>query len=262
MPIELIMFFQDTALYIIDNKENLTPARVCAIQFQSNKCYDPEASKWTIELPPKKPRLKKHRRRHNTPETPLKILQLTDLHFDPEYKYGSNADCDLPLCCQESNGPPVKNTSAAGFWGDYRVCDVPWYSVIQLMQEVNSTKFDYVYYTGDIISHKSWATNKKTNMESIHQVYNLLNNSFVNTTVYPILGNHEPHPTDFYSPGVVVNTTISTQWLFDLSVKEWKQWLPQTTTSTILKGGYYTVLPKKGFRIIALNSNVCYTSNL
>lgn len=39
------------------------------------------------------------------------------------------------------------------------------------------------------------------------------------------------------------------------------QWLPVETKATILKGGYYTVSPKPGFRIIALNSNVCYTYN-
>lgn len=38
-------------------------------------------------------------------------------------------------------------------------------------------------------------------------------------------------------------------------------WLPESTRSTILQGGYYTVIPKKGFRIIALNSNVCYSYN-
>lgn len=38
-------------------------------------------------------------------------------------------------------------------------------------------------------------------------------------------------------------------------------WLPESTRSTILQGGYYTVIPKKGFRIIALNSNICYSYN-
>lgn len=42
---------------------------------------------------------------------------------------------------------------------------------------------------------------------------------------------------------------------------DWSKWLPVETKETILKGGYYTVSPKKGFRIIALNSNGCYTDN-
>ena len=38
-------------------------------------------------------------------------------------------------------------------------------------------------------------------------------------------------------------------------------WLPESARSTISQGGYYTAVPKKGFRIITLNSNVCYSYN-
>lgn len=54
---------------------------------------------------------------------------------------------------------------------------------------------------------------------------------------------------------------MSNQWIFDLIAEEWMYWLPKTTVDTIKKGGYYTVLVKPGFRIIALNSNVCYVNN-
>lgn len=54
---------------------------------------------------------------------------------------------------------------------------------------------------------------------------------------------------------------FSSQWIFDLSVNEWKAWLPTETHDTILKGGFYTTLIKPGFRIIGLNSNVCYIFN-
>ncbi|KAB7498279.1 Sphingomyelin phosphodiesterase 2 [Armadillidium nasatum] len=33
----------------------------------------------------------------------LKVLHLTDPHFDPEYKVGSNAVCEAPLCCNEDS---------------------------------------------------------------------------------------------------------------------------------------------------------------
>jgi sphingomyelin phosphodiesterase len=64
-----------------------------------------------------------------------------------------------------------------------------------------------------------------------------------------------------YSPGNVTSK-VSTQWIFDLMASEWKRWLPDETKATILAGGYYTVLVKPKFRIIALNSNVCFISNL
>lgn len=48
----MLSLFQDAILYIIDNKDDLTPERVCAIYFQAQKCVDPDAKKWIIPLPP------------------------------------------------------------------------------------------------------------------------------------------------------------------------------------------------------------------
>lgn len=74
--------------------------------------------------------------KEDSTEAPFKVLHLSDFHYDPLYKEGTNADCDLPLCCEEENGPPVVPEKAAGFWGDYRVCDTPWRAVTNLMDHV------------------------------------------------------------------------------------------------------------------------------
>ncbi|XP_044261937.1 sphingomyelin phosphodiesterase-like [Tribolium madens] len=251
----------DTVLFIIDNKKDLTGFRVCAIAFQQKTCKDPNMKKWTVAIPP--PRRHAHHQHNHHKAAPLKLLHLTDFHYDPLYQAGSNAACDLPLCCQQSNGPPSKPSNAAGFWGDYHVCDIPWYTITNFTSYLtqNHANFDLVYYTGDIISHRSWATTKDHNVESIQKIFKLFKDTFNTTPVYPILGNHEPHPTDFYSPGDV-SPKISTQWVFDLMAIEWARWLPNDTSATIKTGGYYTVLVKPKFRIVALNSNVCFTSNL
>lgn len=54
---------------------------------------------------------------------------------------------------------------------------------------------------------------------------------------------------------------MSTQWLYDLVAEQWSQWLPKSALETIRKAGYYSVLVRPGFRIIALNSNVPVTFN-
>ena len=54
---------------------------------------------------------------------------------------------------------------------------------------------------------------------------------------------------------------FTTQWVFELAAKQWQKWLPKDTMTTIRRGGYYTVLVRPGFRIVALNSNVCYVYN-
>lgn len=42
---------------------------------------------------------------------------------------------------------------------------------------------------------------------------------------------------------------------------QWSRWLPESALVTVRKGGYYTVLVKPGFRVIAINNNDCYTYN-
>ncbi|XP_018576214.1 sphingomyelin phosphodiesterase 1 [Anoplophora glabripennis] len=254
----------DPVLYMMDNKNDLTPERVCAIYFQAQKCVDPDAKKWIIPLPPPPKKNEEIEEDDDDDQIgPLRILHLTDIHYDPLYKPGSNAVCKDPLCCQ--SGVPSKPGNAAGYWGDYNVCDMPRHSVLNLLNHIKEKyikDIDFIYYTGDIISHKSWASSKSENTKTIKEIYGLFASIFPNTTIYPILGNHEPHPTDFYSPEDVLQNQISTQWIFNLSVTEWSRWLPESTQDTILKGGYYSVLIKPGFRIIAINSNFCFTSNL
>lgn len=55
--------------------------------------------------------------------------------------------------------------------------------------------FDYVYYTGDIISHKVWDTSLDFNTGLIKTIMGEFADKF-QVPVYPILGNHEPHPLD------------------------------------------------------------------
>lgn len=69
----------------------------------------------------------------------LKVLQLTDLHFDPYYQEGSNADCSLPMCCRASAGKPSSPDKAAGKWGDYRKCDSPLRTIESAFQHIAAT---------------------------------------------------------------------------------------------------------------------------
>jgi len=64
-----------------------------------------------------------------------------------------------------------------------------------------------------------------------------------------------------FAPHDIVDERVSIQWLYKLVANLWSQWLPAEATETILRGGFYTVLAQPGFRIIGINSNVCYTFN-
>lgn len=55
--------------------------------------------------------------------------------------------------------------------------------------------------------------------------------------------------------------SMSAQWLYDYSAEAWAQWLPDDALETVRIGGYYTILVRPGFRVVALNNNECYTYN-
>ncbi|KAF5280516.1 hypothetical protein FQA39_LY18024 [Lamprigera yunnana] len=252
-------FGYDAALYIIDNLDNLTPERVCSIRFQTNNCEDSSYVPWSVDIPPgnsiQLPKVKS--------KEIVNVIHITDVHYDPLYEPKSNAECDSILCCESTTGKAQSIDDEAGFWSDYRACDMPWHSVENLMEQITNrhSQVDRVYFTGDIISHQVWNTSREYNKIYIRKVMEKLKETFGSTPVYPILGNHEAHPTDFYPPTEVADS-LSINWLFHFLAEEWSRWLPTNTLRTIRKGGYYTVLVNPGFRIIALNSNVCFTSNI
>ncbi|KAH8278475.1 hypothetical protein KR018_003847 [Drosophila ironensis] len=194
-------------------------------------------------------------------ETNIKICQFTDIHYDPLYEPGSLASCAEPMCCQRNKDTAEGTSEAAGYWGDYRDCDLPWHTLESALDNaVANHDCDYVYQTGDIVDHMVWATSVEKNTGVLTKVSQRLQQAFGDVPVYPCIGNHEPHPLNLFSPEGVPDE-VSTKWLYEHLYNDWSKWLPEETKETILKGGYYTVSPKKGFRIISLNSNDCYTDN-
>ncbi|KAH8381288.1 hypothetical protein KR093_002108, partial [Drosophila rubida] len=194
-------------------------------------------------------------------DSDFKICQFTDIHHDPLYEPGTLAACDEPLCCQRAKSGVEGTSDAAGYWGDYRDCDLPWRSFESALDHaVKTEECTYIYQTGDIIDHMVWGTSVAKNREVLTKVRDQFVKVFPNVNVYPCIGNHEPHPLNLFSPEDVPDE-VNTRWLYEHLYQDWSKWLPAETKETILKGGYYTVSPRKGFRIIALNSNGCYTDN-
>lgn len=122
---------------------------------------------------------------------------MSDIHFDPLYQEGTLAKCDHPLCCQYDSGDVENIEDSAGYWAEYNHCDVSDYLLEDTFKHIAETHdLDYVYFTGDIISHRMWATDVENNTRDIKYVYSQFREYFGDVQVYPILGNHEPHPLD------------------------------------------------------------------
>lgn len=77
-----------------------------------------------------------------TSKLPLKIVQITDIHIDPYYTPGMNADCGEPLCCRPGDGLADSPGKAAGYWGDYRNCDTPVGTIRHALKHISETHSD------------------------------------------------------------------------------------------------------------------------
>lgn len=93
------------------------------------------------------------------------------------------------------------------------------------------------------------------------KTFRALTESFPGIPIYPIIGNHEPHPVNQFAPDYINQTDISSRDFYRFIADEWVDWLPSEARITIEEDGYYTVLAREGLRIIAINNNDCYTYN-
>ncbi|CAL4124978.1 unnamed protein product, partial [Meganyctiphanes norvegica] len=100
---------------------------------------------------------------YNLKKNILKVLHITDPHYDPRYKIGSNAACHAPLCCNEDSGEPMNPSDAAGKWGDYRHCDSPKWLLENMYQHIidNHPDIDYIMNTGDLVPHHIWKVSQQ-----------------------------------------------------------------------------------------------------
>lgn len=53
-----------------------------------------------------------------------------------------------------------------------------------------------IYFTGDIVDHGIWSTSIDGNKVSISKINQLFAEVFENVSIYPVLGNHESHPSN------------------------------------------------------------------
>lgn len=191
------------------------PAR-CGMVLQSEcRSIDPIFS-FTVNVSPGQP-INQPKSVHTPPSADdLKIIHITDLHYDEHYMEGGFGNCINPVCCRRSDGIPTNPADRAGFWGDYRVykniwilevpstisysqsCDSPWRAVEDVLRRVRLAHpdADYIYHTGDIIDHGVWETSFDGNRRIMDRVFNMFREVFGNTPVHHVLGNHEGHPTN------------------------------------------------------------------
>ncbi|XP_072029445.1 sphingomyelin phosphodiesterase-like [Amphiura filiformis] len=243
----------------------ISPAEICG-SILGDSCavpYDP-ASNWTVKLPDTKkpPVVEPTPPKAGSPE--LKVLHLSDIHWDRMYQEGANAVCGEPLCCRSNDGKPTDPANAAGKWGDYRDCDTPKIVIDNLMQHLaQNEKIDFVYVTGDLPAHNVWNQSRTDQLDILREVADFFVRYLPGIKVYFAVGNHESAPVNSFPPPYVTGKN-SISWLYSVMAETWidkTNWLPKDTRSTIMQGGFYTTVIHPGLRVVSLNMNFCNDQN-
>lgn len=60
----------------------------------------------------------------------------------------------------------------------------------------------------------------------------------------------------------MADANVSSKWLFDLVSEEWGSWLPAEAKQSLGVAGSYSTLVRPGLRVVALNNNYCYHTNV
>ncbi|XP_060565610.1 sphingomyelin phosphodiesterase-like [Ruditapes philippinarum] len=241
-----------------------SPKEVCSYILGTN-CGDPfnPFTMWNVTFPdvPKPPVVPPSLPKPGSPR--LRVLHLTDFHLDKDYTVGSNTDCGEPLCCRAADGPPVPGVPGAGKYGAYSNCDSAPITVDSLFRHLKSIQdeFDYVIFTGDIPAHNIWNQTRSDQTSAMDVFTKYMKTYLPNKIVYNTLGNHESSPVDSFPPPFVTGND-SEAWLYNNAAKNWLNWLPAATETTIKKAGFYSLTQHfLGLKIISLNMNMCNSGN-
>ncbi|KAA0186014.1 hypothetical protein HAZT_HAZT006898 [Hyalella azteca] len=285
-------------MYVLRTTQH-NPEVFCSMML-AGTCEDIALPSWTIDTLPRT----KSRPHPTVPETQalgdFLILHISDLHTDPDYTAGSDADCDFPLCCRNSNArekrgyrrdesapkrpmeafavsvmanaddpnTDIQSISSmtkfpkyAGRWGAFGRCDLPLRSIDRILEAGADLQPDLVYITGDLPPHDVWVQTK----DSVRRINALtaerIKVAFPNTPVVMTVGNHETSPINSFPVPEVYDKGFNPAWLYESLAEQWQSWVPSASMPTLLKGGYYTVTPYPGLRVLSINSNYCNSMN-
>ncbi|KAL5016932.1 hypothetical protein ScPMuIL_006521 [Solemya velum] len=171
--------------------------------------------------------------------------QVTDFHYDANYSLHGNPS----TMCHTSGGDKYNN----GIYGNY-LCDSPWRlveSAVNEMKSQNGTP-DFILWTGDSVPHvKDSELNLAKVFENIRKVSDQLRDEFPNTTIYPVLGNHDPFPSNQMSDAMQYYQGV-------LNSSHWDYLLDEQQQADFIKGGYYSTVTDYGLRVLGLNTNLYY----
>ncbi|KAK4159001.1 Metallo-dependent phosphatase-like protein [Cladorrhinum sp. PSN259] len=233
-------------------------------------CPRPELAPFKVKFPKPKPLAP----RQPTPSgNKVKVLHLSDLHLDTRYKTGSEANCTSGMCCRYSVNVSMI-TQPAPLFGYYK-CDSPYYLALGALQSIEpltgvsiNNPTALTLYTGDLTAHDPERQISRAYVASTEDSIWQIFKSYIGGPIYTALGNHDTSPSNLDSPHVLdQNGPLGQQfsWNYDHVSKLWEHygWINKTTQAqAALHYGAYSVVHPLGLKIITLNTDFYYRSNI
>ncbi|KAL3113709.1 hypothetical protein niasHT_016799 [Heterodera trifolii] len=261
--------FREEFLYVL-GRLVISPSQLCALLVTDcGTPLDPFGTNWTVPLPPKVNGTKKFSRPPVPPARPLRILQLSDLHFDRKYASGTEADCAEPVCCvngtERASPGQTKVRIPAGKWGTLAKCDIPLRTVENMLEHIQrSHEIDFVFLSGDYMDHRDWEYSRVGHLSQLDQLSGLLLRHFDTVPVFWTLGNHEGVPVNAFAPHFVPER-FRPQWMYRAmvdAVQRTAARLPKEAERSAIYRGSYMVPLLPGIRLISLNNGYCEKTNM
>ncbi|KAI0070334.1 Metallo-dependent phosphatase [Panus rudis PR-1116 ss-1] len=204
----------------------------------------------------------------------LKVLHISDIHLDPRYATGAEANCSSGSCCRvnkHNSQSPNQTVFPAPRFGAYK-CDTPYSLVVSAMQAIpvltgtQHSGFDFTIYTGDLVAHdpdNQLSQDYVTYTESA--MYDLLKRMLGAGPVYAVLGNHDSYNQAQDAPHSLGGASAKQfSWNYDHLAALWQHehWLPEAAVQ-LARAHYaaYMVRRQDGLRIITLNTDMWYHTN-
>ncbi|KAF2814655.1 sphingomyelin phosphodiesterase [Mytilinidion resinicola] len=219
-------------------------------------CDYPEVTPYKVSFPKKEsPRL----RPAPSGETPIRIVQFSDIHVDRLYVPGTSTNCTTYICCRAESIPKSLEgaDSLAGPNGNHH-CDVPLSLETSMYRAIEDIGPSFSIFTGDIIDHAIWNTTQAQNTINIDLAYAEMSSL---GHIYGTIGNHEADPVNSF-PSTAVESAPQPQWIYDTLSYIWSRWIgDEAATAEKNFGAYSTKHPGTNLRIISLNTNLYYIQN-
>ncbi|SPO40829.1 related to acid sphingomyelinase [Pseudozyma flocculosa] len=215
----------------------------------------------------------------------LKVLHMSDIHVDPRFFVGGEAACTNGRCCRAdaynstlvpSAGfapgtlPRANISEVADYWGNYR-CDTPWSLVVAALESVThlngGDEVDMTIHTGDMVVHDVAQYISKDLVRYTQQsVFDLMKMFLGHGPVFNAIGNHDTAPSDAASQHALPNARGEQfSWDWDNVARLWEAegWFNHREAEQV-RTHYagYSVMPRKGLRIITINTDFWYKGNV